>query len=189
MAMLQVIEWIDQGAQELVRRVPERGSGEIRLGSQLVVREKPGRRLFPRRALARHLWRGAAHPQHAEPAAARPPLQVALRREPLQVRGVLRQPQDLYRHEVGHAPARHPARRRPGHGAAARVRRLQHAGAGPRALREHDRRHALPLRDAPDRSLPPLDHRVAPHRPDRLHGHRLPGPAAAASTRSALRPR
>ncbi len=39
MAILQVIEYMDQSGKELVRRVPERGSGEFRLGSQLIVRE------------------------------------------------------------------------------------------------------------------------------------------------------
>ncbi len=39
MAILQVIEWIDQSGREIVKRVPEHGSGEFRLGSQLIVRE------------------------------------------------------------------------------------------------------------------------------------------------------
>jgi membrane protease subunit (stomatin/prohibitin family) len=39
MAILDVIEWIDQSGREMVKRVPERGSGEFRLGSQLIVRE------------------------------------------------------------------------------------------------------------------------------------------------------
>lgn len=39
MAFLDIIEWIDQSGREMVKRVPERGSGEFRLGSQLIVRE------------------------------------------------------------------------------------------------------------------------------------------------------
>jgi membrane protease subunit (stomatin/prohibitin family) len=39
MAILQVIEWIDQSGREIVKRIPEHGSGEFRLGSQLIVRE------------------------------------------------------------------------------------------------------------------------------------------------------
>jgi membrane protease subunit (stomatin/prohibitin family) len=39
MAIMQVIEYMDPTGREIVRRVPERGSGEFRLGSQLVVRE------------------------------------------------------------------------------------------------------------------------------------------------------
>ncbi|MDQ7028834.1 MAG: SPFH domain-containing protein [Ardenticatenia bacterium] len=39
MAILDVIEWFDPSGRELVHRVPEQGSGEFRLGSQLIVRE------------------------------------------------------------------------------------------------------------------------------------------------------
>lgn len=39
MAILDVIEWVDQGSNEVVHRVPEYGSGEFRLGSQCIVRE------------------------------------------------------------------------------------------------------------------------------------------------------
>ncbi len=36
---LEVIEWFDETGQELVRRIPETGSGEIKYGAQLIVRE------------------------------------------------------------------------------------------------------------------------------------------------------
>jgi membrane protease subunit (stomatin/prohibitin family) len=36
---LEVIEWIDQTGNELLKRVPEIGSGEIKFGAQLIVRE------------------------------------------------------------------------------------------------------------------------------------------------------
>jgi membrane protease subunit (stomatin/prohibitin family) len=36
---LEVIEWFDETGQELVHRIPEKGSGEIKLGAQLTVRE------------------------------------------------------------------------------------------------------------------------------------------------------
>ncbi len=39
MAILDLIEWDNPGPNEMVHRVPEWGSGEFRLGSQLVVRE------------------------------------------------------------------------------------------------------------------------------------------------------
>jgi membrane protease subunit (stomatin/prohibitin family) len=39
MALLDVIEFLDPTGQEIVHRVPEGGSGEFRLGSQLIVRE------------------------------------------------------------------------------------------------------------------------------------------------------
>jgi membrane protease subunit (stomatin/prohibitin family) len=36
---LEVIEWFDETGQELVHRIPETGSGEIKFGAQLTVRE------------------------------------------------------------------------------------------------------------------------------------------------------
>ncbi len=39
MAILDVIEFLDPTGQQIIHRVPEGGSGEFRLGSQLVVRE------------------------------------------------------------------------------------------------------------------------------------------------------
>ncbi|MCS6772987.1 MAG: SPFH domain-containing protein [Thermoflexales bacterium] len=36
--IIDVIEWPDQGANEIVQRVPEQGAGDIRLGSQVIVR-------------------------------------------------------------------------------------------------------------------------------------------------------
>lgn len=39
MAILDLIQLTDEGAGDIVRRVPETGAGEFRLGSQLVVRE------------------------------------------------------------------------------------------------------------------------------------------------------
>ena len=37
--MLEVIEWFDESGTEIVHRYPERGSGDIKMGAQLVVRE------------------------------------------------------------------------------------------------------------------------------------------------------
>src|SRR5512136_1383364 len=36
---LEVIEWLDQTGQEVVHRIPGHGSGEIKYGAQLIVRE------------------------------------------------------------------------------------------------------------------------------------------------------
>ncbi len=37
--IFDIIEYVDEGRQEIVNRVPERGSGDFRIGSQLIVRE------------------------------------------------------------------------------------------------------------------------------------------------------
>jgi membrane protease subunit (stomatin/prohibitin family) len=43
---LEVIEWFDETGKELVHRIPEEGSGEIKFGAQLIVRESQGAVLF-----------------------------------------------------------------------------------------------------------------------------------------------
>ena len=39
MALMNLIEYVDEDGREMVHRIPERGSGEFKIGSQLVVRE------------------------------------------------------------------------------------------------------------------------------------------------------
>ncbi len=43
---LEVIEWFDETGRELVHRIPEKGSGEIKYGAQLTVRESQAGILF-----------------------------------------------------------------------------------------------------------------------------------------------
>ena len=37
--VFDLIEYVDEGRTEIVHRLPERGSGDFRIGSQLIVRE------------------------------------------------------------------------------------------------------------------------------------------------------
>src|SRR5512139_3298335 len=39
MALMEIIEFVDEYGNEMVHRVPEAGSGEFKIGSQLIVRE------------------------------------------------------------------------------------------------------------------------------------------------------
>jgi membrane protease subunit (stomatin/prohibitin family) len=39
LVFLEVLEWFDETGEELVHRLPEKGSGEIKYGAQLIVRE------------------------------------------------------------------------------------------------------------------------------------------------------
>ncbi|MFC1494163.1 SPFH domain-containing protein [Thermodesulfobacteriota bacterium] len=43
---LEVIEWFDETGKELVHRIPEKGSGEIKFGAQLIVRESQAAVMF-----------------------------------------------------------------------------------------------------------------------------------------------
>jgi len=43
---LEVIEWFDDTGKELVHRIPEKGSGDIKFGAQLIVRESQAGVLF-----------------------------------------------------------------------------------------------------------------------------------------------
>jgi membrane protease subunit (stomatin/prohibitin family) len=43
---LEVIEWFDETGKELVHRIPEKGSGEIKFGAQLIVRDSQAGVLF-----------------------------------------------------------------------------------------------------------------------------------------------
>jgi membrane protease subunit (stomatin/prohibitin family) len=43
---LEIIEWFDETGKELVHRIPEKGSGEIKFGAQLTVRESQAGVLF-----------------------------------------------------------------------------------------------------------------------------------------------
>ncbi len=44
--LLEALEWFDESGEELLHRVPEQGSGEIKFGAQLTVRESQAAVLF-----------------------------------------------------------------------------------------------------------------------------------------------
>ncbi len=44
--LLEALEWFDETGQELLHRLPEEGSGEIKYGAQLTVRESQAAVLF-----------------------------------------------------------------------------------------------------------------------------------------------
>lgn len=46
LVFLEVLEWFDETGQELLHRLPERGSGEIKFGAQLTIRESQAGVLF-----------------------------------------------------------------------------------------------------------------------------------------------
>ena len=39
MVFMEVLEWFDESGQEMVHKIPEKGSSDIKFGAQLIVRE------------------------------------------------------------------------------------------------------------------------------------------------------
>jgi membrane protease subunit (stomatin/prohibitin family) len=107
MAILDLIQHPDEHADEIVRRVPESGSGEFRLGSQLVVRESQ-RAVFVRDGKALDVFGPGRHTLSTNNI----PLLTGLlgpalrRRLPLHRRGLLRLRPRLRRPQVGAPPSR-----------------------------------------------------------------------------------
>ncbi len=57
---LEVIEWFDESGREIVHRIPEEGSGEIKFGAQLIVRESQAA-VFFYNGKAIHAFRPGRH--------------------------------------------------------------------------------------------------------------------------------
>ena len=49
--IFDVVEFVDERGDEMVHRIPERGSGDFRIGSQVIVRESQA-------AIGRPGWQG-----------------------------------------------------------------------------------------------------------------------------------
>ena len=58
--ILDLVEYVDEGRDEIVHRVPERGSGDFRIGSQLIVRESQAA-VFYRDGKALDVFRAGRH--------------------------------------------------------------------------------------------------------------------------------
>ncbi len=77
---LEIIEWFDETGREIVHRIPEAGSGDIKYGAQLVVRESQAAVFFLQRQGDGSLRSRPSHAQyrqHSDPnPAAKPSLGV-----------------------------------------------------------------------------------------------------------------
>ena len=59
--IFDVVEYPSEMVDEIVHRFPEVGVADLRMGSQVIVRESQTSRLFPRWACPGYLWRRSAH--------------------------------------------------------------------------------------------------------------------------------
>ena len=104
--MMEVIEWFDQTGTGIVQRYPEGGSGDIKMGAQLIVRENQGA-VFFRDGKGLDIFGPGRHTLTTQNL----PILTRLLSlpwgftEPVPRRGLLRQPEGLHRHAVGHARA------------------------------------------------------------------------------------
>ena len=102
--MMEVIEWFDQTGTGIVQRYPEGGSGDIKMGAQLIVRENQAAVFFRDGQGLDVLRARPPHPVHPEPPDPDPAaLATVGLPEPLPRRGLLRQPEGLHQHALGHA--------------------------------------------------------------------------------------
>ncbi|MCP4022017.1 MAG: SPFH domain-containing protein, partial [Desulfobacteraceae bacterium] len=57
---LEILEWFDKTGQEIVQRIPDHGSGEIKFGAQMIVRENQAG-IFFYNGKAVHVFGGGRH--------------------------------------------------------------------------------------------------------------------------------
>ncbi len=108
MALMDLIEFVDEQGGEMVHRIPEQGSGEFKVGSQLIVRENQWA-VFFRDGKAYDVFGPGRHTLATQniPLLTAAHHHSALRRHAVQVGGLLRQSADVHRPQVGYGRA-HP---------------------------------------------------------------------------------
>ena len=100
--IIDIIEAPNQGANDMVVRMPEFGAGDFRLGSQVIVRESQTAVFFRDGKALDTFDAGPPHHHHRQPAAAVGPDRPGHQRQDhLHGRGLLRQPPRLHRPESG----------------------------------------------------------------------------------------
>ena len=59
---LEILEWFDKTGHEIVQRLPSEGSGEIKYGAQMIVRENQVGIFILQRKSDPCVWSRTAHP-------------------------------------------------------------------------------------------------------------------------------
>ena len=166
---------------------PPRAAQRLRRHQARRAAHRPGEPvggLLPRRQGPRHLHLRPPHPDHAQPAAAGQADRPALRRQvALPGPGLLHQPPDLHRPEVGHQGAASPSAT-----ASSRMVRLRAFGrfsmrvADPQIFLQQLVGTTRPVHHGRRRGLPARHLRGAPQRPARRDAEDDPRPARATTT-------
>jgi hypothetical protein len=66
MALMDLIEYVDEQSAEMAHRVPPQGSGEFKIGAQLIVRESQWASAMARRTMCSTLA-GTRYPPRTSP--------------------------------------------------------------------------------------------------------------------------
>ena len=106
--LIDIVEWVDDSQHTLVWRFP-RFHNQIKNGAQLIVRPGQAAVMVCHGKLA-DVFARPVQPRDQEPPRPQYPARLEVRlRQPLQVRGLLRQHDADHRSQVGHAEPRHHA--------------------------------------------------------------------------------
>ena len=100
---LENLEWFDETGQELVHRLPEEGSGEIKYGAQLTLRESQAGVFYYKGKAVGAFGPGRHTLKTGQHSAVDKNRQLALGHEkPAQSRSILRKSEDFHQSEMGH---------------------------------------------------------------------------------------